>query len=184
MMTTRTSLAAAACGLLIGVQADFGQAAAAQTAAVPEALEAPAGQVLAVTAHGTGVQIYQCIAGQDDPARYSWTLKEPRAVLRSRSGRILAKHYAGPTWEASDGSKVVGEVAAKSPAPQAGAVPWLLLHAKTTSGTGLFSGVASIQRLRTVGGQAPDAGCDQAHSGREVKVPYSAEYRFFKVPAP
>jgi hypothetical protein len=62
-------------------------------------------------------------------------------VLRSRSGRILAKHYAGPTWEASDGSKVVGEVAAKSPAPQ-------------------------------------------AHSGREVKVPYSAEYRFFKVPAP
>ncbi len=183
MMTTRMSLAVAACGLLIGVQADCTQAAD-DPEALPEALEAPAGQVLAVTALATGVQIYQCVAGKDDPAHYSWTLKEPQAVLRSRSGRVLAKHYAGPTWEATDGSKVVGEVAAKTPALQAGAVPWLLLRAKTTSGTGLFSGVASIQRLHTVGGQAPDAGCDQAHSGHEVKVPYSAEYRFFKMPAP
>jgi hypothetical protein len=39
--------------------------------------------------------------------------------------------------------------------------------------------VRYIQRLYTVGGNAPSGGCEQASAGSEVRVPYSAEYRFF-----
>ena len=157
-------------------------AAEAGIDAIPEALRPPAGQVLALEAHATGVQIYECKAAKDDPSQFSWTLKAPEANLKDPSGKPVGKHYAGPTWEASDGSKVMGEMVAKSDAPVAGAIPWLLLRAKSTSGSGIFSSIASIQRLKTSGGAAPAIGCDSSQSGKESRVPYSAVYRFYKAP--
>ncbi|HWJ34508.1 MAG TPA: DUF3455 domain-containing protein [Steroidobacteraceae bacterium] len=149
------------------------------TKTVPDELKAPAGQVLAISARAVGVQIYECAAAKDDPTQFLWTLKAPEAELRYRSGKPLGKHYAGPTWEAGDGSKVVGELVAKRDAPDGTAIPWLLLRAKSTSGTGVFTAVASIQRLRTVGGKAPASGCDRTQAGREARVSYSAEYLFY-----
>jgi hypothetical protein len=55
----------------------------------------------------------------------------------------------------------------------------LLLSAKSTSGKGVFSQTLSIQRLATVGGKAPQEGCDQAHSGKEARVAYKGRYHFF-----
>ena len=89
----------------------------------------------------------------------------------------IGKHYAGPTWESNDGSKVVGEVKANDDGPDATAIPWLLLSAKATSGQGVFSPVKSIQRLYTSGGKAPAAGCDAAHTGQEARVAYKARYK-------
>jgi hypothetical protein len=172
------SIMVAAAGLLIAAMAGLANGDDAATNA-PEALKAPAGQVLALSARAAGVQIYACTADKDDPTRFSWTLKAPEAALRDKSGQPLGKHYAGPTWEATDGSKVIGDVVAKDAGPDPAAIPWLLLRAKSTSGTGVFSAVASIQRLRTVGGKAPANGCDQAQSGKETRVPYSAEYLFY-----
>jgi hypothetical protein len=157
-------------------------AAEAGIDAIPEALRPPAGQVLALEARATGVQIYECKAAKDDPSQFSWTLKAPEANLKDPSGKPVGKHYGGPTWEASDGSKVMGEMVAKSDAPVAGAIPWLLLRAKSTSGSGIFSSIASIQRLKTSGGAAPAIGCDSSQSGKESRVPYSAVYRFYKAP--
>ncbi len=174
---------AAACGLLIAAAAGSARADESDVNAVPDALRPPAGQVLALSARGIGVQIYGCGASKDDPTRFSWALKAPEADLQDSSGKPLGKHYAGPTWEANDRSKVVGEVVAKSDAPDPAAIPWLLLHATSTSGTGSFGSILSIQRLRTVGGKAPAAGCDRAHSGVEARVAYSAEYRFYAAPA-
>jgi hypothetical protein len=157
-------------------------AAEAGVDAIPEALRPPTGQVLALEARATGVQIYECKAAKDDPSQFSWTLKAPEANLKDPSGKPVGKHYAGPTWEASDGSKVMGELVAKSDAPAAGAIPWLLLRAKSTSGSGVFGAIASIQRLKTSGGIAPAIGCDSSQSGKESRVPYSAVYRFYKAP--
>jgi hypothetical protein len=169
----------AACGLLIAMAAGHANAGGLDTGALPEALKVPSGQVLAVSARAAGAQIYACTADKDDPTRFSWTLKAPEATLRDKSGKPLGKHYAGPTWEAADGSKVVGEVVAKSDAPDPAAIPWLLLRAKSTSGTGIFSTVASIQRLHTVGGKPPANGCDRDRSGKEARVSYSAQYLFY-----
>ncbi len=149
---------------------------------IPDGLQPPVGQVLALAARGTGVQIYQCKAAKEDPAQFAWTLKAPEADLKDLSGKSVGKHYAGPTWEASDGSKVIGEVVAKRDAPDPAAIPWLLLRAKSTSGSGLFSAIASIQRLQTSGGGTPAQKCDSSQSGKESRVPYSAVYRFYKTP--
>jgi Protein of unknown function (DUF3455) len=150
---------------------------------IPDGLRPPVGQVLALAARATGVQIYECKAAKDDPSQFSWTLKAPEADLKDLSGKPVGKHYAGPTWEGSDGSKVMGEVVAKHDAPNAAAIPWLLLRAKSTSGSGTFSAIASIQRLQTSGGSPPANGCDSSQAGKELRVPYSAVYRFYKAPS-
>ncbi|HTV97311.1 MAG TPA: DUF3455 domain-containing protein [Steroidobacteraceae bacterium] len=152
---------------------------AAPASDVPPALQVPAGQRLTHVLHGTGVQIYQCTASGQNPARYSWILQAPAADLSDRSGKDVGRHYEGPTWEADDGSKVVGELVARADAPAPGAVPWLLLRARSNSGKGIFGKVRSIQRLHTIGGLSPDSVCDASHAGERVRVPYSADYYFY-----
>jgi hypothetical protein len=164
--------------LLILISALHSRLAVADDA-IAEVLKPPAGQVLSLSARADGVQIYQCLAQKDEPVRFSWTLKGPEAVLRNNTGKPSGRHYAGPTWEANDGSKVMGELVAKADAPTADSIPWLLLKAKSTAGHGVFSEITSIQRLRTHGGIAPEAGCDRSQAGQEVRVPYSALYRFY-----
>jgi hypothetical protein len=145
--------------------------------AIPEELRVPDGQRLLLRAAARGAQIYTCKAKAADPAAFEWVLKAPEAELFDQSGAKIGKHYAGPTWENADGSRVVGEVMQRSPAQ--GAVPWLLLRAKSNEGAGAFTSAKYIQRLDTVGGIAPSAGCDAAHAGAEVRVDYSANYAFY-----
>jgi Protein of unknown function (DUF3455) len=165
--------------LLMGPIAGFAASPAEKTGDVPASLQVAANEVLTQKLHAVGVQIYTCLAGKDEPTHYEWVLKAPEADLSDRGGNQIAKHYAGPTWEARDGSKVTGEVKARADSPDGKGVAWLLLSAKSTSGSGIFAAVRYIQRLHTVGGNAPTGGCGQASAGSEVRVPYSAEYRFY-----
>ena len=128
---------------------------------------------------GQGVQIYACGAKAGDRAQFEWVFKAPEADLMGDKGERIGRHYAGPTWEANDGSKVVGEVQQRADAPRPGAVPWLLLKAKSYQGDGTFKGVTYIQRVNTEGGIAPRDGCDAQHSGAEARVDYKAAYYFY-----
>jgi hypothetical protein len=128
-----------------------------------------------------GFQVYTC--GQANGG-YAWTLKAPDAVLTGPKDMGPVKHFAGPTWQAKDGSSVVGEAVATSAAPQKGSIPWLVLRAKSHSGQGLLSDVGFIARVETRGGVAPNTGCDQAHSGAEKRVPYTASYLMFPTASP
>ena len=148
-----------------------------QPTAVPENLRVPDGQSLLLRAVARGTQIYTCKAKAADPAAFEWGLKAPDAELFDQSGARIGRHYAGPTWESADGSRVVGEVMQRSAVPAA--VPWLLLRAKSNEGSGTLSSVKYIQRLDTVGGVAPSPGCDAAHEGSEARVDYSANYDFY-----
>jgi len=158
------------------------QSAAAPIAApdVPAGLRPPAGQVLSAEALATGVQIYECAAKPGDAAGYEWVFRSPEAVLGDRSGGTIGKHYAGPTWESNDGSAVSGEVASRDPGPSASAIPWLLLKAKTNSGSGVFSNVTNVQRVQTVGGIAPTEACSAANLKQLARVPYTATYYFYR----
>ena len=146
---------------------------------IPPPLQVPTNAVLTRQAHAAGVQVYRCSPDKNDAARFEWSLKAPEADLYDHAGNRIGKHFAGPTWEAKDGSRVTGEVAARANGPDPKAIAWLLLNAKSTSGSGTFGNVRFIQRLRTVGGNAPSNGCSQASAGSEVRVPYSAEYWFY-----
>ena len=143
-------------------------------------LRPPADQVLAVAANARGVQIYECTRAKTESTRIEWTLKAPEAALTDGAGKTLGKHYAGPTWEASDGSKVVGEAKERDDGPDPNAIPWLLLVAKSSSATGTFGRTQFIQRVSTAGGKAPPS-CDKV--GAELRVPYTAVYYFY-VPGP
>ncbi len=124
---------------------------------------------------GTGAQVYVCSGSGD---QFAWTLKAPDATLTDAHKKVVGKHFAGPTWQAQDGSSVVGEAIVTSPSPAAGAIPWLVLHAKSHSGSCMMSDVAYIVRTNTKGGVAPTSGCDSSHSGAEKRVSYSATYLF------
>ena len=146
---------------------------------VPPALRAPADQTASFVLRGAGVQVYECREAPNGAARFAWVLRGPEADLTDRSGKTIGRHYAGPTWEAEDGSTVTGEIVAQDNAPGPDAIPWLLLRAKANSGKGIFAKIRSIQRLHTVGGKAPDSGCDAAQLHKPLRVAYSADYYFY-----
>ena len=150
----------------------------APAASVPANLKPGASESLAMILPAKGVQIYECRARKDQ-AGYEWAFVAPEADLFDTNGKRIGKHYAGPHWEAADGSKVVGAVKARADATAADAIPWLLLSAKPVGAQGSFSNVASIQRVNTVGGVAPKAGCSQAEAGKAARISYSADYYFF-----
>src|ERR1700693_818609 len=84
-------------------------AGAAGAPQVPEALRAPANEQLLVQVHAKGEPIYSC---KVDGPQAGWTLKAPEAQLFDKNGKAFGKHFAGPSWEASDGSRVVGKAEA------------------------------------------------------------------------
>ena len=63
--------------------------------------------------------------------------------------------------------------------PDAESIPWLLIKAVSHTGNGVLSRATSIQRINTEGGKAPASECDLEHVDQEVRVPYSADYRFY-----
>ena len=117
--------------------------------------------------------------GRTQSRQYEWAFVGPEADLFDVRGSKIGRHYGGPHWEAADGSKVLGAVKERADAPAADAIPWLLLTAKSVGPDGSFSKVTSIQRVNTVGGVAPWAGCSQAAVGTSARIAYTADYYLF-----
>jgi hypothetical protein len=140
-------------------------------AQVPPALAAP-GETAVATFHAEGAQIYECKAGSD--GKFSWAFREPIATLLL-NGKTVGRHYAGPTWELTDGSAVVGKAIGSAPGATANDVAWLKLSVIEHRGSGLLTDVTTVQRLNTRGGALQGA-CDQA--GSLSSVAYSADYGF------
>ena len=148
---------------------------------IPAELRVPTGHGFQSRATGVGVQIYVWTANPTNAALASWVFKAPHAVLfashKDARGELVGIHFAGPSWQDNDGSKVVaGRVA--SATIDATAIPWLLLQATSTAGDGNFTETTYIQRLNTVGGLAPSV--PGSVLGEESLVPYIADYHFFK----
>ncbi len=146
---------------------------------VPTKLEPGPHAILAMTVAAKGVQINRAEKAKD-VAGFEWAFVAPEAQLDA-SGRRVGRHGAGPSWEASDGSKIVGTVSERVDAPVAGAIPWLLLAARSVGPEGSFSKVTSVQRGNTHGGVAPTAGCGGDAIGTIARIVYTADYRFFTV---
>jgi len=149
------------------------------TVNVPDKLKPGANESLELIVSAKGVQIYECRAKKDQAAEHEWAFVAPEADLFDARGNKAGRHYAGPHWESTDGSKIVGSVKERADAPAADAIPWLLLAAKSVGPAGSFSKVTSIQRLNTVGGTAPRVGCSQAAAGTRARIDYTADYYFF-----
>ena len=145
------------------------------------AWDVPAGNKMFLEGHATGVQIYRC--GGSTDAGYAWGLVAPRATLIDERGRLLATHYGGPTWQARDGSTVVG-ARADGATVDADSIPWLLVKAVSWTSRpdgDRLSGTTFIQRINTSGGLPPAAStCTTSTVGAMEEIPYSADYTFWK----
>lgn len=137
-------------------------------------LRIPAGNIVALHAYALGVQIYRW-----DGA--SWEFVAPEATLYADEnfrGKV-ASHFAGPTWQSNSGSNVVAGKA-KSCIPDATAIAWLRLEQISTEAPGIFSDVTFVHRVKTAGGLAPTT--PGSSIGEEKRVPYTAEYVFYRKP--
>jgi uncharacterized protein DUF3455 len=158
------------------------QVADAKTEApdVPGDIQVEQGHKVFLSGHAVGVQIYRCNAAAGG---FAWGLVAPRANLYDDNGKLIMTHYGGPTWEARDGSKVVGARDGQATV-DATAIPWLRVKAVSTSagpGGDRLLKTAYIQRVATTGGLAPAAAdCNAATAGAQVEVPYTADYYFWK----
>jgi hypothetical protein len=169
--------------LLLVLALASGLSAAAVATAAPSAPEVPAGIAVPdgnkpfLIGHAVGVQIYRCNGASWDPVA-------PRANLYADNGQLIATHFAGPSWQAKDGSTVVGRRIKDPVTVDPTAIPWLLLEAKSaTPGPDgdRLAATTYIQRVATTGGLAPGASTCQAESaGVEAEVPYTADYVFSK----
>jgi hypothetical protein len=174
----------AVCAFLAGCGGNSGESTGAEgqalsskcPPAVPSTITVPAGNKLAMSFDAVGVQIYACTA--TSTSTFAWVFQAPSATLYNEGGQVAATHYAGPTWQANDGSTVVGaKIAAYTPNPLA--IPWLLLRAASHTGDGRMAKVTYVQRLDTTGGMAPATGCDASHVGDLARVDYTATYFFY-----
>jgi hypothetical protein len=146
---------------------------AAAAEPLPAAIAAP-GETVVLSLHAEGAQVYECKAGAD--GKLAWAFREPIATLME-DGKTVGRHYAGPNWEYTDGSAVVGKMAGSAPGATAGDIAWLKLDVASRRGSGVLTPVTTVQRINTTGGKL-DGACDKAGTWRSM--PYSAEYVFLK----
>jgi hypothetical protein len=170
MLQSKSLALALAVPVLLGAQVLFGPRASAQ---VPPAIAA-AGETAVATFHAEGAQVYECKAGAD--GKLAWAFREPVATLLL-DGKTIGRHYAGPNWEHTDGSAVVGKAVGNAPGKTASDIPWLKLEVTAQRGKGALSGITTVQRINTVGGVHTGA-CDKA--GAFHSAPYAADYVFLK----
>jgi hypothetical protein len=143
---------------------------------VPPEIQVPAGNKVFLVGHAVGVQIYSCNG-------VAWGFVAPRANLYNDHGKLIITHFAGPTWQAKDGSRVVG-LAEKAVTVDRTAIPWVRLSAASTAagpdGDRLVA-TTYIQRIATTGGLPPPAAdCNPTTAGTVAEVPYTADYYFWK----
>lgn len=135
-------------------------------------LQVGPGNKVAFHAYALGVQNYRWNGA-------SWAFVAPVANLFADDnyrGQV-GTHYGGPTWESNSGSRVTA-TRLQACTPNATAIPWLLLETVSTDGPGIFNSVTYVQRVNTTGGLAPTA--PGSYFGEEAKVPYTAEYYFYR----
>ena len=162
-MTKRTAAVAIAALLASGVPALADESQAQ--------VLAPVGTVLQ-RVHAVGAQVYEC--KPDGHGSFAWRFREPIAPLLV-DGRTVGRHFAGPSWEMSDGSLVTGKAVMKAPGGSAEDVPWLKLDATAHGGKGVLDDVMVVQRIATVGGNKAGP-CSL--EGALLAVPYAADYVF------
>jgi hypothetical protein len=140
---------------------------------IPETL-VPKGKHALFMLRGEGVQIY---GAEEVKGGLEWVLRAPEAkLLDYQTGAAVGTHSLGPTWVDADGGKLTGKKLMDAPAPNASAVPWLLLEVKSDS-RGRFANVTHVQRVDTWGGKAP--AIKPAKAGDVAEVRYEATYVFF-----
>ena len=148
--------------------------------AVPGTIAVETGHKPFLALDAEGVQIYSCNAVG---ASHRWSLVAPRADLFDKNGNLVVTHFAGPSWQANDGSLVTAALERRVNVDPT-AIDWFLLrvtYAGSGDGGGRLGATKFIQRIQTTGGLAPaPETCNAGTVGAVSEAPYTAVYVFWK----
>lgn len=180
-MKVRTPLSLLAMAVLSACAASgSGKMAPYSQAALPVAMQVPAGHHVGLETRAAGDITYQCRAKKDMAGQHEWVFVGPDAGLKDRSGQRVGKYYGPPaTWESNDGSKITGTQLAVAP-NGADNIPLQLVKANPAMGQGMMQGVSYIQRVNTQGGIAHKAACFSENVGQSLIISYTADYIFWR----
>lgn len=172
-MNIKSSAYLLACSLALVLQP-----APAQPAP-PDAVKMPDGHSVMFETVGVGEITYECRDKANTPGQTEWTFVGPKAVLNDRAGKPVGDYFGPPaTWQAKDGSKIIGTQLAVAPADK-GALPYLLVKANPAEGKGAMQGVSYVQRLATRGRVTPTSDCTVQNKGARQVVQCQADYVFW-----
>ena len=91
---------------------------------------------------------------------------------------VVGRHGANFSFEHTDGSRLLGTVAAYEDAPDTRNLRWLLLSTKSY-GKGTFGDIAYVQRVNTTGGMPPQR-CEAGQLNQLLRVDFSADFVFYR----
>jgi len=142
----------------------------------PAADEAPSFRLVA-----SGIQVYECRAALTGADQYHWVFVAPDATLNDpASGHDVAAYRSIDQWNSLTDLSSVSAVLRATQEAGTDDLPWTYMRAIPASEDGMFAGVTSVQRVNTRGGAAPRAGCSADTAGTEARVPFTAEFYFYK----
>jgi hypothetical protein len=136
-------------------------------------IRTPDGHAPVLRLSARGVQVFRC---EQRPGGPIWAFRLPEAELYDEQGQPVARHGANFSFEHMDGSRLVGSVAAHDEVGND--LYWLLISTKSF-GNGVLGGVRYVQRVNTKGGRPPER-CSTGQLDRVLRVPFSAEFVFYK----
>jgi hypothetical protein len=154
-------------------------AAVTEPAGLSPALRAAPGEAPALMLNARGTQIFTCMASPTQAGAYGWVSTAPDARLYDGTHEA-ARLATADHWESLDDRSSVSGIPMRMQSGGTGNMPWALIRGLPAGENGMFAGVTSIQRVNTLGGTAPAAGCDELHVGTEARVDFSADYYFYK----
>jgi Protein of unknown function (DUF3455) len=178
---------------------------------VPHNIDVPKGNVAFLVGHADGTQNYICLpcpnvitlAAMCPASGFAWAFFGPQATLFDDVDEQIITHFLSPnlgsnppekgtprvTWQHSQDTSTVWAMAIESSSNpgfvESGAIPWVLLRVVGAkdgpTGGDTLTPTTYIQRVNTVGGVAPSAGCTLSEDvGKKALVPYEADYFFYK----
>ena len=163
--------------------------------ATPDAIRVPEGYAPFLLAHAVGTQGYMCVKAG---GTFEWAAFGPQATLFDADGRQVLTHFLSPmpydrrpspTWQHSRDTSAAWALPSTSSSDPAfvapDAIPWLLLEVLVVgdgpTGGDRLTAARYIQRVNTVEGRAPSAGCNSAADlKKRALVPYEADYVFYR----
>jgi hypothetical protein len=154
-------------------------AAVSPPTGVSSTLAAPADEAAAFALRAEGVHVFECKPLAGTANRFAWAFTAPEATLYD-AGTPVGRQTSENTFEATADRSTLSAIPRSRQDGGANNLPWLLMRAQSTPDSGVFAAVTSVQRVNTAGGVAPATGCDDLNVGKEARVPFTADYYFYR----
>jgi len=150
-----------------------------QQPTLPGDIRVPAGHQAVLEARGAGELQYECQATSRLPWQYAWLPMDRSIELRDTSNNSITLTRSARAWIHRDGSELAVRefVEVSNGAPN---LPLQRARVDPSKLPGTLSNISYIQRIRTVGGLPSTRNCSAAELGMRVRVPYEADYVFWR----